>query len=545
MTTNPDPFDGTLFDPSAFTSPSPAPKRGRSVRSSQFPPTQEQQAILDAVADGKTTAISAGAGTGKTSTLRMIAEARPEAKMLYIAYNKAIQVEAANSFPKNVTAKTAHALAYRKFGVPMRARLFGRRIRLGETAEILGIDSDLILGKGADGKARVLSPVQQVKLVMQAVDRFCHSADPEITVRHLQPPVGLTLAETAIIEDHLLPFVMKAWADLTSGPYGQCRPTHDVYLKQWQLAKPDLTGFDAILYDEAQDADPVIADVVERQHHLQIIAVGDENQAIYGWRGAGSFLQQVNAAHRLRLTQSWRFGDAIAREANTWLGVIGTDMRLTGDPQRQSKLESLVDPDAVLCRSNAGTIMELLDAHAAGKRVHLVGDGTRMNELAHAAQRLMDGEPSGSLELAAFTSWSEVVEYVENDPGGADLAIEVHLIQRYGPPAIIDAIKGTVSQREAELVVSTAHKGKGLEWGRARIANDFTEPIDTMTGEPLPISDSEAMLAYVAVTRAKNTLDADGLAWVHDHMARLRSHKEEDADWTSWLRRYRGETPST
>src|SRR5487761_1343126 len=54
----------------------------------QLTPTSEQQDILDAVATGGTVAISACAGTGKTSTLRMIAERSPERRMLYIAFNK-------------------------------------------------------------------------------------------------------------------------------------------------------------------------------------------------------------------------------------------------------------------------------------------------------------------------------------------------------------------------------------------------------------------------------------------------------------------------
>ena len=59
------------------------------------------------------------------------------------------------------------------------------------------------------------------------------------------------------------------------------KPTHNVHLKQWQLYRSALTAWDVILY-EVQDADPGIADVVEHQHHAQLIAVGDSVQATYG-----------------------------------------------------------------------------------------------------------------------------------------------------------------------------------------------------------------------------------------------------------------------
>ncbi|MGH8996730.1 MAG: UvrD-helicase domain-containing protein [Acidimicrobiales bacterium] len=483
---------------------------------SGFAPTPEQQAIIDAAATGKAVAISAGAGTGKTSTLRMIAEARPKTRMLYVAYNKAIQVEAKKSFPINVTAKTAHSLAYREFGALMRDRLNGPRMRGADTARILGVRGDF----GFDAE-RIFSVAAQASLAMGMVGRFCRSADDEITAHHLLPPEGLTDDETTFLARHLLPLARRAWADLTSGPKGKCHPTHDVYLKQWQLSKPRLAGWDVILYDEAQDADPAIADVVEHQHHAQLVAVGDSAQAIYGWRGAGDFLNRVDAAHRLRLTQSWRFGQAVADEANVWLGVVGTDMRIVGSPHRDSTLEPLDRPDAILCRSNGGTIDALLDAHNDRVRVHLVGDGKEMLALAQAAQQLQDGKPAGHPELAAFTSWDQVVEYTEKDPAGSDLVVAVRMIEKYGADGVVAAIDGAVPERSAQLIVSTAHKAKGLEWDKVRVANDFTEPLNKETGEPLPIPRAKAMLAYVAVTRAMDNLDTGGLSWIHDHLEAL------------------------
>lgn len=73
------------------------------------------------------------------------------------------------------------------------------------------------------------------------------------------------------------------------------------------------------------------------------------------------------------------------------------------------------------------------------------------------------------------------------------------------------------------MTVSTAHKAKGREWPRARIADDFTPPPDSDEhddkGQPLPgpIDDGEARLAYVAVTRARHRLDIGGLAWIDHH----------------------------
>jgi hypothetical protein len=56
-----------------------------------------------------------------------------------------------------------------------------------------------------------------------------------------------------------------------------------------------------------------------------------------------------------------------------------------------------------------------------------------------------------------------------------------------------------------------------------RIADDFTPPKDSDQRDangralPGPIDDSEARLAYVAVTRTRQRLDMDGLSWIEHH----------------------------
>lgn len=77
----------------------------------------------------------------------------------------------------------------------------------------------------------------------------------------------------------------------------------------------------------------------------------------------------------------------------------------------------------------------------------------------------------------------------------------------------------------AEVTVSTAHRAKGREWARVRIADDFTAPEDLderhedETPVPGPVDIDEARLAYVAVTRARSLLDLGGLSWINSHPA--------------------------
>jgi hypothetical protein len=472
-------------------------------------PTPEQQAITDAYLTGHNLVIEAGAGTGKTSTLRLLANAAPQRRGIYVAYNRAIADDAKRSFPPNVTCATAHSLAFRAIGRAFAHRLSAPRMPAREVARQLAITRPVPLGRG-----HVLAPTQAARVAMDTVARFCHSAAAELGAQHVPTVPGLDEPKvTQALAEAVVPLAQHAWADL-SRPDGRLRFAHDHYLKLWQLSRPRLDA-QVVLLDEAQDANPVIASVVDRQGHAQRILVGDRCQAIYGWRGAVDAMATFPADQHLALSQSFRFGPAIATEANKWLNLLNAPLRLRGAEQITSRVAPLARADAVLCRTNAEAVTQLMAAAEQGRRAALVGGGTDIRRLAEAAVSLREGQGTDHPELFAFQSWGEVQDYAAQDAGGSDLKVMVGLIDRHGPELVIATMDRLVPEQGAELVVSTAHKAKGREWPTVRIAGDFREP----KGEQATISRSEAMLAYVAVTRARQVLDPDGLAWLDRYLA--------------------------
>jgi len=78
---------------------------------SDFNPTSEQSECLRQFETGENLKISAYAGTGKTSTLQLIARSTSE-PATYLAFNRAIANEAIRKFPPNVDCRTIHSLAY-------------------------------------------------------------------------------------------------------------------------------------------------------------------------------------------------------------------------------------------------------------------------------------------------------------------------------------------------------------------------------------------------------------------------------------------------
>lgn len=480
--------------------------------------TDEQRACLDAFLTGDSLVIEAGAGSGKTSVLRMLANNSPGRKGLYLAFNRSIADEAQSKFPSSVRCMTAHALARRAVGRPYAKRIGVNGMKLGDAAKRFGHHGPIAVPNGS------LSAYSVMRLAMDAVNRFVKSVDPVLSKLHVRLPgevdFGLSAIQRAQLTTLVFELAEKAWGDICD-PAGVLTFEHDHYLKMFSLTKPTLP-FDYILFDEAQDADENVASIVKSQSQSQLVAVGDTNQAIYQWNGSVDFLAEFGrlATHRMRLTQSFRFGPRIADEANTWLRALDSDFRISGTPAMASTVGPVGSPAAVLCRTNAGSVSALIDAQRAGRKAAIVGGGKEILAFAEGAQKLIEQGWSPHPQLSVFKSWESVQTYVKEDPQGEDLATMVNLVDRFGAKSVIGAIRKAVPEEDAEVSVSTAHKAKGREWDTVRVHDDFPEPSEDKQGRQKPVRAEDAMLAYVTVTRAQSRLDNDGLAWVHSYLAR-------------------------
>lgn len=481
-------------------------------------PTTEQQTAIDNFTAGTSSiAVQAGAGTGKTSTIVEIARSTT-AKGVYTAFNKSIVTDVEAKVPANVEARTTHSLAYRAVGHRNRARLSAPRMRSDKIARLLGLTPFNV--PGLDGKPKVIQPGFQGSLAMRAIANFCNSDDPTPSAKHVPHVEGVdafgTYATNDVIARAIAQHLPTAWADLTTED-GRLPYKHDVYVKQWELGKPRIAA-DFILLDEAQDTAPVMASILRKQRNVQLVMVGDSAQAIYDWRGAVDAFAYLGAQTTSYLTQSFRFGTAIADVANLILADLASPMRMTGLASIPSSLGDLSDPDAILTRTNGKAMATVLEAQRAGRRPYLMGGGAAILSFAHGAMALAHGERPMHADLACFDSWAEVVDYVTNDPQGDELALMVRLIEDYGTETIIAAL-GQMPKREsdADLVVSTAHKAKGREWNTVQLAGDFAITTDEH-GNRKPTTDADRRLLYVAATRAKLVLDPYSSTLITDLM---------------------------
>lgn len=504
----------------------------------KYSPNKYQQDIITASKTGTDGVVRAGAGTGKTSTFRMIAEANPTKKILYMAFNRGVADEAERTWKlSHVLCRNPHRLAYRPFAKQAQRR-GGQYIKAWDLAKRLHIQGfNYKNGEGEDDT--FVDSTQIAVAVGSAIARFCTSADTEITRYHV---AGSDTVRNMPEEHqdkfiaHVLPYVQAAWKDIADPngtlPFLPGRGD-GCYLKLWSLSDPQLY-FDIILYDEAQDANPAVAHVVEIQRNTQKIMVGDSAQAIYGWNGAVDAMKKFKGDWELELPQSYRFGEAIAAEANRWLPHTESTLRIIGHDKINSEIKPLdwttvtrsgdaYPSAAILCRTNGGVIEAAMQAQESGKQVAIAGGTKEIKSFCTAASRLQNNERVTHPELAGYQNWTQVQEAVQKGEAD-DIGMLVRLVDNYGVAAIVAVCDNSTKPEQADIMVSTAHKAKGLEWDAVKIHGDFLPPKEGADKISVP----EAMLIYVAITRAKKHLDNGALAWLTQFEQDINERLDEE-----------------
>jgi hypothetical protein len=464
--------------------------------------THEQQDALDKFHTGKSLRVAAYAGTGKTYSMVALAKSAPYAKGTYICFNKSIAVEAAKKFPSLVSCKTVHGLAFGKV-IKLMNNDIGKM-----TGDISGgfLAARLNLQEFHVVEDLMLSARGVGFLVAETIKSFCRSADTAITTRHVPLAGRLSLIEPGekiAIRDHIKAKADLAWARMTN-PRDSLPLGHDGYLKLWALGKPKIPG-NFIMLDEAQDTNGVVLGVLRHQK-AQTIVVGDSHQAIYEWRGAINAMTELKSELEANLTTSFRFGETLANNATRILALLGAEKPLRGNPAKQSSLTHIERPDAMLFRSNARLIDQLIECVTSGERVHVVGGVAELQSVMSAIKRLQAGQSVESpLEFFGFKDWTEVVA-ASMTPEGAELRRWVKIVSDFSVDAICAAINAThKSEDDADIVLSTGHKSKGREWGNVVLCDDFLP--EPKNPEEAVLQDAELRLLYVAATRAMSCLD--------------------------------------
>lgn len=485
-------------------------------------PTPEQTDAVAKFKEGGALKINAFAGTGKTTTLRLLATST-DRRGMYLAFNKSIAADAKSRFPANVACSTIHSIAFRatpsafKHGEKMTGSMNANAVAKHLDYRDIYIDGVR------------LTPRSQGHLTLETLRKFLQGGLETPDERHVPLPGKLETLD----EERLAPIRSAAAHDAAalwrrmSDPRDPIPLGHDGYLKLWAMGRPTLPA-DFVLLDEAQDTNPVVLEMLRHQR-AQIVYVGDRHQQIYEWRGAVNAMERIRTPHESHLTTSFRFGEGIAHAASRVIARLGETRPLVGNAAVTSYLGTDT-ADAIVARTNASVISAVLREMSSGRRPHVVGGTSDLIRMLRGVEDLKRNQPSDVSEFFGFENWGEVVEHSKT-PEGKTLRTFVSLVQDHGEDRLIRKLNETAQdERAADVVVSTAHKAKGREWDTVALADDFLPPQpDQDPNAPPTFDPAEIRLFYVALTRAKIAVEVSPIALSHFDVTPGKRHTAPQA----------------
>jgi superfamily I DNA/RNA helicase len=306
---------------------------------------------------------------------------------------------------------------------------------------------------------------------------------------------------------------------------GEIEITHDFYLKKFQLSNPQL-NYEYILFDEGQDASVAMLDIFLKQKAVKVI-VGDSNQQIYGWRYAVNSLEKADFA-TYNLSTSFRFGKEIANLAVEVLNYKkhierNSSVKITGKGDCQN-----VKTKAILARTNLGLLVQAIEYVTQKENVrHIYFEGninsyTYADEGASLYDVLNLSNRKHSLIrdklIRSMKDLRDLEDYIKKTED-LQLSVLVELVKKYGNR--IHGIMKTIKEKhvsneekeKAEIIFSTVHRSKGMEYDIVTLVDDFVAEktlLNFKEGKnqrytPEKLSE-EINLLYVAITRAKNSI---------------------------------------
>ncbi len=461
-------------------------------------PTEEQKAIVRA--GGRVVRINARAGTGKTTTLRMLANEHSDKKILYLVFNKKARDEAQSKFPENVKVKTIHSLAWGYVGKDFK--------KIGDFGP-----KDLLPYFKSSGIAQVLSKIAHDFLVFFLNSPFERIEDAVDVFEKLLPE------QVKEPFRRRLPRMIDYMRTLATQWHRQDRPCpHDFYLKMFhKTGKFDqaLSRYDMVLVDEAQDLSGVMLDALKK-YQKRVVVVGDSHQQIYGFRYAMDAMRNLPCDEDYELTLSFRFGKRIASLAKHLIREAKGEngFEIIGNPQKPSALMvAEFTPRrncAVLSRTNLALFANAMALRAKKASFRFERDIEKVLWQTLDVYWLAEGEKSKirSEWIQSFDNLEALEEYAENCSDFPLRGIS-QVVRRYSGsfPEVIFDMAG-INKHKSEngdsdaVILSTIHASKGQEYENVHIDSDVADMLDSAEKLEPAQYDEEINIAYVGFTRA-------------------------------------------
>lgn len=466
--------------------------------------------------------VKAVAGSGKTTTIAEASKFIPvDAAAVFLAFNKSIATELGKKLPAHVESRTLNSLGHRavmgKFGqVAIDTSKTMKIVR--ELPNEFGLDGQEYVAKYFAGDiCKLVSKAKAHGLVPH--EKMNGTVADEFSLQELKDHYNLY---SECPDDVLVDFVVKALKETV-------RQTNIIdfddqlyFVVAFDLPVPQYSW---IIVDEAQDLSAINRAMLRKflSTNGNLIAVGDDAQAIYGFRGADSTsldtIIEMFKAEELPLDTTYRCPKAVVEIAQKYVPEINCPIDAPeGEVIEHDKFElgDFEDEDLIVCRNTAPLITSAYRMIRHGHPVRVMGRDigkgltSLIKKIARSGFKYMTmGEfekklgkwMRNQIDIAKRRDQEDRIEMIQDKAESLFAIIAGSEVDTLPEVCHIidDLFQGDRGPRFA-----TVHKAKGMEANRVFILDAELMP-SKFAKQPWQMQ-QENNLIYVAVTRALSTL---------------------------------------
>lgn len=509
------------------------------IKSPSFLPSPYQQDIFRAVQCGqKNIVISAVPGSGKTTTIQQLVKYIPAtASVLMLAFN----VDASEQLKRKIE-DILRDMHDEGFATP-----------LVECRTIHSLGNGTLASAGIRGKASGYKYNKIAREYLRSKNIWDQSVADDLG--NLLDKVRLTLSNTdhvsliklctrfdIDIDEEYLDVCLRAVPDLLRAGIEQSQKGIIDFTDQiWLPAVLNLSPrkYDYVLVDEAQDLNAAQRELVlkARKRGGSFIAVGDPNQAIYGFAGAScqSIQEIVQATNAIALPLSICYRcpvSAVNLASSVYPGIESApdmaegEIRTLADKDIPQEVRS---GDLILCRTTAPLVSMCFDLLRQGKRATVRGRdlGKSLGTVIKHIQKFCRDKdtPMNIINLqecadAYLDAQLAPLQGEDDDMKRANLIDKIDTLMclyehyKYAHAlTTLDAFTDYINDffkedKQAQIILSTGHRAKGLEYPRVFIlkSDKLPHPM-AKTHESIV---QEFNLMYVMYTRVRYMRNVEG-----------------------------------
>lgn len=474
--------------------------------------TPEQEAIVSFVRDRRESLlIDAGPGSGKTTTLVMAAHAMDPAPTLCLAFNKKIAEEMAKRMPSHIQCATMNSIGHRAWGQHLSKRLTLSTDKSYKLVKAYGEQF-----KGPEAKAygeifpSLLRAVRAAKSAGYIPHKFNTLGRTLISEADFLDSLDTDSALTSFFVEALNRILIES---ITQSFSGNIDFDDQIYMSG--LFGGVFPKYPVIMVDEAQDLSPLNHEMLKLSFKERIIAVGDPNQGIYGFRGAHAssmeVLKETFGMEELTLSVSFRCPRAVVQLCK----VIKPNMTSPSWAKEgiAKHLEEwgpsdIPDGAAIICRNNAPLFAVAMKLIRAGRGVKLWGA-----DIGAGMLKLMDKIAPNSITSAEFQtaidSWmrNELTKLPETKH--ASVLDRAECLRVFAETGVTSeeakAYAKLLFSAEGPINLMTGHKSKGLEFETVFFLDQHLIRTNPERNSPDQLK-QELNLRFVIMSRAQDSL---------------------------------------